>query len=273
MILLAEWTGLEPATPGVTGRYSASNLGRVPKLTGGRADVRQVLQLSDARCSRPAAYGGQASQQSKRERLQKEAADLRRWLAEHPEDRHGSKGTARKSNRTDNDSAKMATSKGVIQDYTGVAAVDSQHQIIVEAQAHGTGSEHELLIPVVDAMANTLAEDSLITADAGYHSENNLTALAERDIDALLTDNNMRSRDERFATQERHKGKPDPLANKSKDAKKPKLYQIKDFRYDPPDAHLRLPRRQDTVSLGDRYQLQRLRRCAVWRRAARLQTM
>ena len=46
----------------------------------------------------------------------------------------------RKSNRTDNDSAKMATGKGVIQGYTGVAAVDDQHQIIVEAQAHGTGS-------------------------------------------------------------------------------------------------------------------------------------
>jgi len=32
----------------------------------------------------------------------------------------------------------MATSKGVIQGYTGVAAVDDRHQIIVEAQAHGT---------------------------------------------------------------------------------------------------------------------------------------
>lgn len=41
----------------------------------------------------------------------------------------------------------MATSKGVIQGYTGVAAVDARHQIIVEAQAHGAGSEQELLIP------------------------------------------------------------------------------------------------------------------------------
>ena len=43
---------------------------------------------------------------------------------------------------TDNDSAKMATSKVVIQGYTGVAAVDSRHQIIVAAVAHGSGSEH-----------------------------------------------------------------------------------------------------------------------------------
>jgi transposase len=168
----------------------------------------------------------------KRERLQKEAAALRRWLAEHPEDRHGSKGTVRKSNRTDNDSAKMATSKGVIQGYTGVAAVDNQHQIIVEAQAHGTGSEHELLISMVDAMADMLAEGSLITADAGYHSEDNLAALAEREIDALVADNNMRNRDERFATQERHKGKPDPLADKRRKDGKPVLFKPKDFRYD-----------------------------------------
>lgn len=37
-------------------------------------------------------------------------------------------------NRTDNESAKMATSKGVLQGYTGVAAVDAKHQIIVNAR-------------------------------------------------------------------------------------------------------------------------------------------
>lgn len=46
----------------------------------------------------------------------------------------------RKSNRTDNVSATMATGKGVIQGYTGVATVDDRHQIIVEVQAHGAGA-------------------------------------------------------------------------------------------------------------------------------------
>ena len=45
------------------------------------------------------------------ERLQKDAAQLREWLKENPEDRKGAKGSIRKSNRTDNESAKMATSK------------------------------------------------------------------------------------------------------------------------------------------------------------------
>jgi transposase len=76
----------------------------------------------------------------------------------------------RKSNRTDNDSAKMATGKGVIQGYTGVAVVDAKEQIIVCAQAHGTGSEQEVLLPVVEEIQPLLAKDSLLTADAGYHS-------------------------------------------------------------------------------------------------------
>jgi hypothetical protein len=47
-----------------------------------------------------------------RERLSREAAQIRQWLAEHPADRQGSKGSTRLSNRTDNESAKMATGKG-----------------------------------------------------------------------------------------------------------------------------------------------------------------
>jgi len=166
-------------------------------------------------------------------RLQSEAAQMRHWLTENPSDRTGSKGAIRKSNRTDNESAKMATSKGVIQGYTGVAAVDSRHQIIVEAQAHGTGSEQELLIPVVKAMQSILAENSLITADAGYHSEANLKQLASLKVDALIADNNMRSRDERFAGQGKYKALPDPLYDKGDKAKQAARYQPKDFDYDP----------------------------------------
>ena len=91
------------------------------------------------------------------EQLQGEAIQLRQWLRANLEERRGSKGKVRKSNRTDAESAKMCTSKGVIQGYTGVAAVDGKHQIIVEAQAHGTGSEQELLVPVVRAMRAVLA--------------------------------------------------------------------------------------------------------------------
>ena len=175
----------------------------------------------------------QAKETQRLIRLQTDAAQVRQWLADHPEDRKGSKGAIRKSNRTDNDSAKMATSKGVIQGYTGVAAVDARHQIIVEAQAHGTGSEQELLIPVVKAMQETLDTDSLITADAGYHSEANLKQLANMKIEALIADNNMRSRDERFAGQDKYKALPDPIHDKGGKPKQAARYQSRDFNYDP----------------------------------------
>lgn len=166
-------------------------------------------------------------------RLQTDAAQIREWLTTNPEDRKGSKGAIRKSNRTDNESAKMATSKGVIQGYTGVAAVDAKHQIIVEAQAHGTGNEQELLIPVVTSMKEILAHDTLITADAGYHSEANLKELAELEADALIADNKMRSRDERFAEQGKYKALPDPIHDKGGKPKQAARYQPKDFKYVP----------------------------------------
>ena len=165
-------------------------------------------------------------------RLHRDASELRTWLAKNPEDRKGAKGSIRKSNRTDNESAKMATNKGVIQGYTGVAAVDSRHQVIVEAQAHGTGSEHELLLPVIEATAGNRTSQTLITADAGYHSKANLNKLAEEAIPALIADNGMRQRDERFKDQAKYKSLPDPLYDKAHPKKGARHFRPKDFNYD-----------------------------------------
>jgi len=175
------------------------------------------------------------------EGLQRDAAQLRQWLADHPQDRKGPGGKLRKSNRTDPDSAKMATGKGVVQGYCGVAAVDARHQIIVEAQAHGTGSEQELLIPIVDALAQHMDAKTLLTADAGYHSEDNLKALDERGIDALIADNAMRKRDERFADQAHHQQGADPLHDKSAKADKPGVYKASDFIVAPDQTHCICP--------------------------------
>ncbi len=166
------------------------------------------------------------------ERLERDATQMRDWLTRHPEDRRGAQGRVRKSNRTDNDSAKMATSKGVLQGYTGVAAVDSAHQIIVEAQAHGTGSENELLIPLVTAVQPLCTPATLITADAGYHSEASLRELAIRQVPALIADPDMRRRDERFRAQARYTALPDPLHDKSNVAPTSPVFTPGDFVYD-----------------------------------------
>ena len=124
-------------------------------------------RVTDAAAPEPSLDAKSAAQLAQ---LEAKAAELRAWLAAHPEDRRGSKGAVRKSNRTDNESAKMATGNGVVQGYTGVAAVDATHQIIVAAQARGTGSEQETLLPIVEALASYTAPTTLLTADAGYHT-------------------------------------------------------------------------------------------------------
>lgn len=173
-----------------------------------------------------------AKETRQKERLTREAAQMRQWLSAHPEERKGAKGKVIKSNRTDNESAKMATAKGVIQGYCGIAAVDDAHQIIVEAQAHGTGSEQALLMPVVNAATPLCTPDTLITADSGYHSDANLKALAEQGRPALIADNQMRKRDERFKDQARYKATPDPLYDKAHPKKTATHYRPLDFKYD-----------------------------------------
>lgn len=126
----------------------------------------------------------------------------------------------------------MAAGNGVIEGYTGVAAVDSAHQIVVEAQAHGTGAEQEPLVPVVTAMQPLLAGDTSITADAGYHSDANLQALAARGVDALIADTAMRRRDERFATQDEHRDAPHPYRQRGAADEPTGVYQPSDFAYD-----------------------------------------
>jgi transposase len=169
------------------------------------------------------------------ESLRNEAESIREFLRTHKK-RTGEAGTGpeRKSNTTDNDSAKMATAKGVIQGYTGAATVDDACQIIVAAYAHGSGSEQSLLLPMIERALPYANDRTVMTADAGYHSEANLKQLHEQGISALIADGLMRRRDERFKEQTKYKGRPDPLANKTPIAKSPASgkFQPADFHYD-----------------------------------------
>ena len=104
-----------------------------------------------------------------------------------------------------------------------------------------TGSEHELLLPVIDACAAQRTANTLITADAGYHSEANLAALAQRKIDALIADNQMRQRDERLAGQDKHRAKPSPLHDKSTSAKSSGVFGSDRFAVAADQSHATCP--------------------------------
>jgi transposase len=120
----------------------------------------------------------------------------------------GKKPAEVKSNITDNESAKMTTSKGTIQGYTGVAAVDRKHQVIVDAQAFGEGQEHHVLQPVLRAIEGRYQrlgireeiyrDGTLVTADTGYANEANMRYLHDEGINGFIPDNQFRSRDPRF---------------------------------------------------------------------------
>ena len=180
------------------------------------------------------------------------AIDKVRGFLQGHEDKVGASGRVKKSNITDNDSAKMPTSKGVIQGYDGLALVDGKYQIIVEAQAHGEGQEHGLLIPMIEgAQAHfdqELFAEATILADAGFCSENNARYLAEHDLDGYIADSQFRKRDPRFKNAEAHKPKrPDePFAK----AKKDLLFQPKDFQIAKDGSHCICPAGQRLYKSG-----------------------
>lgn len=121
-----------------------------------------------------------------------------------------------KSNITDNESAKMTTSKGTIQGYNSVAAVDKKHQIIVDAQAFGEGQGHHTLVPVLEKIKqryksmgisdNIFAHNTIVTADTGFANEANNRYLYEQQINGYVPDNQFRKRDPKFSEQKQKYG-------------------------------------------------------------------
>jgi len=146
-------------------------------------------------------------EQQQIKKLRSASQKIKEFLSDH-EERTGVSGKVVKSNLTDNESAKMKTSHGVIQGYTGVAAVDSKHQVVVHAEAFGQGQEHGLLQPMLEGVQETFSATSeetqeairqaKVTADSGYHNQAALEYLEANEIDGYLADTGFRARDPRF---------------------------------------------------------------------------
>lgn len=179
------------------------------------------------------------------ETLNKRISKIREWLKDN-DDKPGKTGKPKKSNITDNESAKMKTHRGVIQGYNGVAATDGKHQVIVEAEAFGEGQEHDLLEPMVEGVRKNFQEigkeedvfqKAKLLADSGYHSEKNMEMLTIEGIDAYVADNRFRKRDPRFADYEKYKD----AARKDWANGKPKLFRTEDFIFDQDMRHCICP--------------------------------
>jgi hypothetical protein len=171
------------------------------------------------------------------ERLRGQVKKIRSWLKEN-DDKPGSRGGVRKSNITDNESAKMKSSHGVIQGYDGVAVVDEKHQVIVHAEAFGEAQEHGLLEPMVEGTRENfqaMGEEEIfekvkVTADSGFHTELNMKMLVEEGIDGYVADKLFRKRDPRFAGAERYKERS--RRERDKRVGRKKLFTPQEFIYD-----------------------------------------
>lgn len=187
--------------------------------------------------------------------LKQQVKKLKAWLDDN-DDKPGKAGKPRKSNVTDNDSAKMKTSHGVIQGYDGVAAVDDQHQVIVAAEAFGDAQEHALLQPMLEATQenfSALGEDNVyqhakITADSGFHTELNAEYLYTHHIDGYVADNRMRQRDPRFQDMDKYKARAREERRQRMGIRE--TFSNKDFRYDPTEHACICPAGKSLYSNG-----------------------
>jgi len=165
---------------------------------------------------------------------------IERFLKTHsPRKGQGKRPREVKSNITDNESAKMTTSKGTIQGYNGLAAVDKKHQIIVDAQAFGEGQEHHTLQPILETLQarfkrrgiseDIYADGIIVTADTGFANEANMRYLHEHQINGYVPDNRFRSRDPKFAEQKSKYGK----RHQTDKQKAPRQISATEFDFDP----------------------------------------
>jgi transposase len=200
--------------------------------------ARAILKRHRDTDAKPADAGQTARERQAAQAIRDKARKIKAWLDDH-DDKPGKGGTPIKSNITDNESAKIKTSKGVIQGYDGVACVDAKHQIVVDAQAFGAAQEHDLLTPLISETQEsfhiignqTIFKTAKLTADSGFYNTANVTHLYQQGIDGYLPDLGFRKRDPRFAQVERHRAR----AKQDRQAyygKTRQHYTSPDFHYD-----------------------------------------
>lgn len=170
-------------------------------------------------------------------RLKQKADRIEKFLAGN-EPKIGSQGKEIQSNVTDNESAKMATSHGVVQGYNANALVDEKHQVVVHADVFGKGEDGSSMEPMLDGAKERLEaigkEEPLknkeVSADTGYYSVTNLESCESHEVDAYVPDPQFRKRDVRFENAGRHRRSIDKRHERYKSKKR--YFSVEDFKLD-----------------------------------------
>ena len=208
--------------------------GKISELSKKKDKIKQkVKQLLEEQIATDTDNGGDLAKHLQREKqiekLHKQADRIDKWLSHNNAKISPTTGRELQSNVTDNESAKMKTSHGTIQGYNGQALVDDKHQVVIHAEAFGSGQDNQHLAPMVDGAKENVQkigqsedyfEGKILTADSNYHNQSTLEKCQEEKLDAYIPDLKFRNRDSRFAT--RPKNKP----------KKGKRFALSAFKHD-----------------------------------------
>ncbi len=188
-------------------------------------------------------------------RLEQQAARIEKFLKDTPP-KKGRQGKEIQSNVTDNQSAKMVSSHGVIQGYNANAMVDEKHQVVVAAVAFGE-DDGAIVDPMLAAAKSNLVaagrgaeplKDRIVSADTGYFSKTNLQACQDHHVDAYIPDQQFRKRDVRFADVQRHRRPVDK--RKQRHQVKDPLFSVDDFHMDETTGKLICPAGQSLYRDG-----------------------
>ena len=173
-------------------RYGAKRGDELPDHLKTEAQRLEVIRSAMAELEEEARRKAEAEQQERRERANKEGRTYR--PRNDPKDAIPSPKAQR--NFTDPDSRIMKNAdKAFIQGYNAQAAVDVDSQIIVASQLSNQAADGPHLIEIVEQVKQvTGLQPQEVLADAGYFSEDNVTALQKQGISVLIPPERVRHR-------------------------------------------------------------------------------
>lgn len=199
-------------------------------------DLVEKHERNDRKDDNPAAR--REKELAQIERIRKKADRIGRFL-ENEEPKPGTRYNEIQSNVTDNESAKIKSSKGIIQGYNGIAVVDEKRQVVVYPEAYGSGAEGGFLKRMVRKSRVALRGTGIdlkgktVTADTNYFSESNLKYLSENGMRPVIPDQQFRKRDVRFKNRDRFRP-----AKKDQTARNEFRFDKKKNRYGCPDGRI-----------------------------------
>lgn len=151
--------------------------------------AKRLAKIAQAKAELEAEARAAAEEETRRrnETEEKRIAEGRKKNGRRPAPPKAEPDGKAQRNFTDPDSHILKTKDGYIQGYNAQAAVDAAAQIIVTHGLTPSMSDQDQLVPLIDGIKDNLGrKPKEVSADAGYCSEGNLAALAERKIGAYI---------------------------------------------------------------------------------------